>query len=131
MTYNASNPEHYAGWACGDIGERLTANGYQVLKYCWRLGKKDEPVVELGKAVRYSERECDLFARLQAIGITMRTAPLVLDLPDPDAFFRERIADQPEFTQTVARLLWQGYNHNEMQAILDLIATERARYASS
>lgn len=51
------NPKHYAGRACADIGEHLSANSYQVLKYCWRLGKKDEALVELGKALWYLDSE--------------------------------------------------------------------------
>jgi len=51
------NPKHYAGRACADIGEHLTANSYQVLKYCWRLGKKDDALVELGKALWYLNSE--------------------------------------------------------------------------
>ena len=51
------NPKHYAGRACADIGEHLSANSYQVLKYCWRLGKKDEALVELGKSLWYLDSE--------------------------------------------------------------------------
>lgn len=51
------NPKHYAGTVCAEIGELLTANSYQVLKYNWRLGEKDSPCVELGKALWYLDRE--------------------------------------------------------------------------
>lgn len=51
------NPKHYGGTACADIGELLTANSYQILKYNWRLGEKDSPCVELGKALWYLNRE--------------------------------------------------------------------------
>lgn len=54
------NPKHYGGTACAEIGERLTANCYQVLKYCWRLGEKDDPKIELGKAIWYARREMAL-----------------------------------------------------------------------
>lgn len=54
------NPKHYGGTACAEIGERLTANCYQVLKYCWRLGEKDDPKIELGKAIWYARRELAL-----------------------------------------------------------------------
>lgn len=54
------NPKHYGGTACAEIGERLTANCYQVLKYCWRLGEKDGPKIELGKAIWYARREMAL-----------------------------------------------------------------------
>ena len=125
------NPAHYAGRACADIGERLTANAYQVLKYVWRLGRKDAEDVELGKAVWYANSECELFARLWAVGINMRSAPLVLDLPDPEAFFVARIEGQPEFTQRIARLLWRGYNASEIVAIHGVLEAERNTYASS
>jgi len=51
------NPKHYAGTACAEIGELLTANSYQILKYNWRLGEKDNPCIELGKALWYLDRE--------------------------------------------------------------------------
>lgn len=54
------NPKHYDGTECAQIGERLTANCYQVLKYVWRLGEKDDPCIELGKALWYLEREINL-----------------------------------------------------------------------
>ena len=125
------NPAHYAGRACADIGERLTANGYQILKYCWRVGCKDEPTIELGKAEWYARSECKLLEKLAAIGIAMRTASLVFDLPNADAFLHDRISDQPEFTQKIARLLWRGYNHSEIEVIRDLVTTERKQYAGS
>lgn len=56
------NPKHYGGTACADIGELLTANSYQVLKYNWRLGEKDEERIELGKALWYLDREIELGA---------------------------------------------------------------------
>ena len=55
------NPKHYAGTACAEIGELLSANSYQVLKYIWRLGEKDDPVVELGKALWYLDRERKMY----------------------------------------------------------------------
>lgn len=54
------NPAHYNGTACAEIGERLTANSYQVLKYNWRLGLKDDPVIEIGKSLWYLDREIKL-----------------------------------------------------------------------
>lgn len=54
------NPAHYNGTACATIGERLSANSYQVLKYNWRLGKKDDPVIEVGKSIWYLDREITL-----------------------------------------------------------------------
>jgi len=128
MTHDPVNPPHYDGRECADIGERLTANGYQVLKYVWRLGRKDAAIVELGKAAWYADSECKLFANLAAAGIPMRTAPLVFDLADPAAFFHDRISKQPEFTQTIARMLWHGYNLDGIQIIFDLITVERTCY---
>lgn len=55
------NPKHYAGTACAEIGELLSANSYQVLKYIWRLGEKDDPVIELGKALWYLGRERKMY----------------------------------------------------------------------
>lgn len=101
------NPKHYNGRECADIGERLSANGYQVLKYCWRLGKKGDPCVELGKALWYLKSEFDLVATLQP---DLVTKPLVVGLDDPQAFLEDRIAAQSDFTQNIARLLWAGYD---------------------
>ena len=125
------NPAHYAGRACADIGERLTANGYQMLKYTWRVGRKDREDIEMGKAVWYADSECSLFTSLAAHGINMRSAPLVFDILEPETFLYERIRDQPEFTQMLARLLWRGYNVDEIHVIRNLLSTERDRYASS
>lgn len=101
------NPKHYNGRECADIGERLSANGYQVLKYCWRLGKKDDPCQELDKALWYLKSEFDLVATLQP---DLVTKPLVVGLDDPQAFLEDRIAAQSDFTQNIARLLWAGYD---------------------
>ncbi len=101
------NPKHYAGRACADIGERLSANGYQVLKYCWRLGKKDDPCVELGKALWYLKSEFDL---VQMLPEGLVSKPMLVGIADPQAFLEERIADQPDFTQNIARMLWAGYD---------------------
>lgn len=96
------NPAHYAGRACADIGERLTANSYQVLKYCWRLGKKDEAVVELGKALWYLESELTMAEARDY------THP-VLIMPH-DNFFRSRIPEDNEFLKYLASYLisWSG-----------------------
>ncbi len=51
------NPAHYDGTACARLGERMSGNSYQVLKYNWRLGKKDDPVIETGKSLWYLDRE--------------------------------------------------------------------------
>jgi len=126
MDNDPINPTHYAGRACADIGERLTANGYQILKYCWRLGKKDAAFVELGKAIWYAESESLLLTSLP-----IRTAPMTMDLPNPHVFFNERTADQPPFTQLVAAKLWSGYNWHELQSLLAVIKAERAKYGSA
>jgi hypothetical protein len=125
------NPAHYAGRACADIGERLTGNGYQILKYVWRLGKKEPPFIELGKAVWYAESEIELLKAAAVVAVGMRTAPLAFDLEDPAAFLKLRIQDQPHLTQTIARMLWYGYNADEMQAIRGLLDQERKKHASS
>src|ERR1700743_2865945 len=82
MSDDPVNPAHYAGRACADIGERLSGNGYPVLKYFWRLGRKGEAPVELGKANWYGASEVALLLKLESVGIATRTTPLVLDLPD-------------------------------------------------
>ena len=59
------NPNHYKRGEieCIDAMESaLTADefrGYlkgQVIKYTWRLGLKDDPEIEIGKAIWYAER---------------------------------------------------------------------------
>ena len=125
------NPAHYAGRACADIGERLTANGYQILKYVWRLGKKDAPYVELGKAHWYALSEIELLHKLSGVFPDARSEAMAQDIIDKIGFLESRIAAQSPFTQTVARLLWQGYSTFEIQLIADQIAHERTRYASS
>jgi hypothetical protein len=99
------NPKHYDGTACADIGERLTANSYQVLKYNWRLGKKDDPVIEIGKSIWYLDREI----AMAADGFE----PPELDTPDE--FFSQRLFGQDQFVQTVAIALiaWNRYGDKE------------------
>lgn len=60
------NPKHYNGTACAELGERMTANSYQVLKYNWRLGEKDDELVELDKSLWYLKREMQLLPRVPA-----------------------------------------------------------------
>ena len=116
------NPAHYDGSACADIGELLSANAYQVLKYCWRLGKKDDPVVELGKAIWYVRRE---------VRLIRDSGTRVAYIPHKDPWFEERIKDRSAFTQSIARGLWQGYKvgmrEKAMQAIGQALRTEKAR----
>lgn len=121
---DAINPKHYDGRACADIGERLSANGYQVLKYVWRLGKKDDPVQELGKAIWYGESEVVLLGHHEGRK-TSFIRPNIVGLDDPDAFLEDRIADQPEFTQNIARMLWSGYGARKMVAIVEAIQEHR------
>lgn len=120
------NPDHYAGRACADIGERLSANGYQVLKYCWRLGHKDREDVELGKAAWYAASELALLTSLNCVFPGMRTQPLTQDLGDHTFFLRERLSGQPPFVCTVAKMLWRGYTTSELQVLMDLIDAQRA-----
>lgn len=119
------NPKHYAGRECADIGERLSANGYQILKYCWRLGKKDDPCQELGKALWYGESESELLRVLARAQGWRSARPNVTGIKDPAAFLEDRIADQPQFTQNIARMLWAGYSQRQLQAILEAINEHR------
>lgn len=100
------NPKHYGGTACAEIGERLSANSYQVLKYNWRLGEKDEEHIEIGKALWYLKREIEM-AREGWV-------PIVLEEP-MDRHMRKLLADQPEWTQIVAHALmsWNRYGNIE------------------
>jgi hypothetical protein len=54
------HPKHYNGTECAEIGELLTANSFQVLRYNWRLGKKDDALQEIGKSLFYVDREIAL-----------------------------------------------------------------------
>lgn len=119
------NPKHYAGRECADIGERLSANGYQILKYCWRLGKKDDPCQELGKAIWYGESESELLRVLARAQGWRAVWPNLTGIKDPAAFLEDRIADQPQFTQNIARMLWAGYGQRELRAILEAIKEHR------
>jgi hypothetical protein len=100
------NPKHYGGTACADIGERLSANSYQVLKYCWRLGQKDAALVELGKAKWYLEREIDL----GLLGVNTRP----WKLPDSE-FFEARLAGRDPFVVQVAKNLISWNRHGEIR----------------
>lgn len=123
VTSDPVNPDHYAGRACADIGERLSANGYQILKYCWRLGKKDEACQELGKALWYVESEMELLALfLTGHKFSPVTTGICVTLSD---FLEDRIEDQPQFTQNIARMLWAGYDRRRLQAIKECIAEHR------
>lgn len=120
------NPKHYNGRACADIGERLSANGYQVLKYCWRLGKKDDPCQELGKALWYLDSEIQLLERILGSYRKGPIRPMVWGLEDNGKWFlADRLHGQPEFTQTVARVLWGGYNLEILRGLEARILQEK------
>lgn len=93
------NPAHYAGTACAQIGERLTGNSYQVLKYNWRLGKKDEPLVEVRKSLWYLDRE---------ILIASQGFEPMLAIP-PDDFFYDLLVGVED---SVVNIAWQLINWN-------------------
>lgn len=107
------NPKHYGGTACAEIGELLSANSYQVLKYNWRLGEKDSPCVEIGKALWYLDRELALIAE----GNTF--IPGDDRLPD-HTFFDLRLQGRSEHTVKVARSLisWNRYGNPETLKLL-------------
>lgn len=118
------NPNHYNGRECADIGERLSANGYQILKYCWRLGKKDDPCQELGKALWYLESE---LALMRAKGHpNRRTANKRGIAGDTDQWIYGRLNGQSEFTQRVALFLWNGYDSETLQRLKAIIADHKA-----
>lgn len=110
---NPINPKHYGGTACAEIGELLSANSYQVLKYNWRLGEKDSPCVEIGKALWYLDRELALIAE----GHTF--IPGDDRLPD-HTFFDLRLQGRSEHTIKVARSLisWNRYGNPETLKLL-------------
>lgn len=97
------NLKHYGGTACAEIGELLTANSYQVLKYNWRLGEKDDEKVELGKAIWYLRRE---IALAETIMIPARMLP-------EHGWFDERLRHATPHAQAVARILisWNRYRN--------------------
>lgn len=124
--FDDANPEHYNGWECGDIGERLTANGYQILKYCWRLGKKDDPCKELGKALRYLDREMDYLK----VAFPYNTiTPIVVDIEPKERlnYLLNRTANQSQFTADVARFLWDGYTVKDLPKLKAIIADHKAQ----
>ncbi len=123
--FDEANPKHYGGWECGDIGERLSANGYQILKYCWRLGKKDDACIELGKAYRYAERERDLLISMERTDTDKAMKPFTRDLKDPTEFLEDRIDGQSDFTKSIARMLWSGYNQRKLRCIMEVISEQK------
>lgn len=128
---DAINPAHYAGRACADIGERLSANGYQMLKYCWRAGKKDLVIIEIGKAVWYGDSEYKLLTAMAGAYPGIRTLAMIADLVAPDAFLETRLVNQSDFTKQVARMLWKGYNTEQLRAIISVMSAEGLSHAGS
>lgn len=115
-----STPTHYSGRACADIGERLSANAFAILRYCWRVGQKDDPCVEMDKALWYANSEIELLKSLGGV-----FSPLTSDLTDPNGFLEDRICDESEFTKNIARMLWAPYQHRRMTVIRQAIAEHR------
>ncbi len=109
------NPSHYAGRACADLGEHMSANGYQVFKYLWRAGKKGPADVDLRKALWYLESEIALLA---AAGNNTRfnrkhglSTLLVLS----------RLSGQSEFVNAVAHTLLYSYDRKDLEGIRGII----------
>lgn len=104
------NPAHYNGTACAQIGELLTANSYQVLKYNWRLGKKDDPIIEVGKSIWYLDRE---------IALAKSGYDPARDLPDNE-FFHDLLKGCDFILQATAWNLinWTRYGDFECLEIL-------------
>lgn len=126
-TFDDANPAHYGGWACGDIGERLSPNGYQILKYCWRLGRKDDPCKELGKALRYLDREVE-YLKVAFFDHTLMPNFTGIDRDKRFDYLLDRTADQSQFTADVARFLWNGYTWSDLEKLKAMIADQRAKY---
>lgn len=105
MASDPINPAHYNGKACAHIGQHLTGNGYQILKYNWRLGKKDDVLQEMGKSIWYLDEEI-------ALAQTGWRSPTVfmlhmggsLGFPTDD-FFHDLLRGQDELVQAIAWLL--------------------------
>jgi hypothetical protein len=120
------NPKHYGGTACAEIGERLTGNSYQVLKYNWRLGKKDTATTEVGKSIWYLDREL-LLASEGWTPPTSLFGPVSAAIAMPsDAWFAERLRGQDNYVTSVALSLinWNRYGDKHQLNILrvDLVS---------
>lgn len=114
------NPKHYGGTACADIGELLTANSYQVLKYNWRLGEKDDPCQEIDKSMWYLDREIALLSEGNVFISGEHR------LPD-HVFFDRRLEGRSEHTKEVARKLisWNRYGKVETLRLLRKLLLEK------
>lgn len=120
------NPAHYDGTACAQIGERLTANSYQVLKYNWRLGKKDDPVIELGKSIWYLDREIKLAER----GWDPR-AMMIYGVFPGDTFFANLLHGVDAYVEAVAWALILWTKHGDIETLNHLrndIVQRRAQF---
>ncbi|PZU15608.1 MAG: hypothetical protein DI589_27740 [Shinella sp.] len=120
MADDPINPKHYAGTACAEIGERLTGNGYQVLKYNWRLGKKDAATIEVGKSIWYLDRELELaYAGWTPPTSLLGPVSAAPTLPD-DAWFAQRLEGQDAHVVNVALCLinWSRYGDKDQLHIL-------------
>jgi len=104
------NPAHYDGTACAQIGERLTANSYQVLKYNWRLGKKDDPLIEVGKSIWYLDRE---------IMLAKKGFRCLLDIPKDD-FFTPLLKGVDQSVNVVAWRLIDWCRGNDINNLIEL-----------
>lgn len=107
------NPAHYGGDHCAQIGELLTANSYQVLKYNWRLGKKDETCVELGKSLWYLDREIALAETMDFLKATLPS----------DQWLADRLIGCSDYTTYIAVQLW-SWNQTGRP---DILRTLKAR----
>lgn len=121
------NPKHYAGTDCAEIGEWLSGNGYQVLKYNWRLGKKDEAIIELGKSLWYLDRE---------IALAERGVRWASDLPEIDFFVRilDRDPERDMYIVATALLLvsWMHYGDIEtLKQLREQIVQRKRQYESA
>lgn len=106
---NPLRPKHYGGTQCAEIGELLTANSFQVLRYNWRLGKKDEAVQELGKGLFYLEREIHVGSSRQVYVPNTR-------LP-PAEWFEQRLVECDDYVRSVA---WRLIDWNRTGVVLHL-----------
>lgn len=79
----------------------------------------------LGKAIWYGESESELLRVLARAQGWRAVRPNLTGIKDPAAFLEDRIADQPQFTQNIARMLWAGYGQRELRAILEAIQEHR------
>ena len=108
------NPKHYNGTACAEIGEILTANSYQVLKYNWRLGEKDDELIELGKAIWYLNREI-------ALAKHPNFEMLGSDRLPHWSWFAERTKDQNDHVKMVASKIISWNRYGKIQTLLLLL----------